>query len=129
MDEVLISLDVACKEQNLIERALCEFNVVAIIVHSYKKAMEQLIKRKCRLVILNCFDSHDDLNAVETVKMMKELLPELIIITISEETSLEIERELRKSGIYYHITSPIDEHELREVLAGAITKNIKRNIR
>lgn len=129
MEAMLISNDVNSDEQRLIERTLNELNVQVNVVQSYKKAIQQLIKHKSRLVILNCFDRKDDLHVVETVKIMKNLNPELPIIAISEETSLEAERELRKEGIYFHITTPVDECELREVLIGAIEKNPKRNIR
>jgi hypothetical protein len=49
-------------------------------------------------------------------------MPNLLIVAISEETVLETERELRKSGLYFHLSSPFSEDELKDVLAGVIKK-------
>ena len=77
-------------------------------------------------MILYCFSGEDDLTTTETVRIMKEIVPHLLIIVISGETPLETERELRKSGLYFHLTSPFGEDELRDVLSGVIRKEMTR---
>lgn len=113
-------------EMILIERLLADHDVGTRAVKSYKQAIEYLAKHKYRIVILYCFDSHDDFKTTEAVRIMKEIVPNLLIIAISGETPLETERELRKSGLYFHLSSPIDEKELKEVLLGAIKKEKSR---
>lgn len=126
MDILLISNCTPDAERKLFEKILERHQVGIKVVASYKKSIEDLIKYKYNIVILYCFDEPDDLKTIEVVRIMKEILPSLSIIAISQNTPLEVERELRKSGLYYYLTSPIEENELNEVLTGVINKEMKR---
>ena len=116
-------------EKQLIENILAEYNIGVRISLSYKNAIEELAKHKYSIVILYCFNGNDDLKTTEAVRIMKEIVPNLLIIAVSEETPLETERELRKSGLYFHLASPLVEEELRDVLSGAIKKEMNRRKR
>jgi len=126
LDILLVSKHEPPAERKLIEQVLAERQVGIRSANSYKKAIEDLVKHKCAIVILYCFNGSDDLKATETVRIMKEIVPTLLIIAISEETPLETERELRKQGLYFHLTSPIEKEELKEVLSGAIEEEKRR---
>ncbi len=124
MEILLISKQTPPDEKKLIEQVLGEYRIDVCCVESYKKAIEDLARNKYSIAILYCFDGEDDLTPTEAVRIMKEIVPALLIIAISGETPLETERELRKSGLYFHLASPFGEDELRDVLAGAIKKEM-----
>lgn len=125
MKILLISKQTPLDEKKLIENILAENDISVCLAGSYKKAIEDLARNKYSIVILYFFDSEDDLTPIEAVRIMKEIIPALLIIAISGETQLDTERELRKSGLYFHLTSPFSEDELRDVLTSVIRKEIK----
>lgn len=120
VDVLVISSDAPEAERNLIEQVLNEKRASFKSVSSYKQAIEELANRKYPIVILYCFKGQEDFKATEAVRIMKGIIPDLLIVAISKETPLETERELRKSGLFFHLTTPIDRAELEEVLSGAI---------
>ena len=124
MEILLISKQTPPDEKRLIEQVLGEYRIDVCYAESYKKAIEDLARNKYSIAILYCFNGEDDLTPTEAVRIMKEIVPALLIIAISGETPLETERELRKSGLYFHLASPFGEDELRDVLAGAIKKEM-----
>ncbi len=124
MKILLVSKQAPLDEMTLIEKILGEKGIGVCLADSYKKAIEDLARNKYAIVILYFFESEDDLTPIEAVRIMKEIIPALLIIAISEETQLETERELRKSGLYFHLTSPFSEDELRDVLTSVIKKEV-----
>ena len=122
MEILLISKQTPQAEIELIKSILAQNGLEFRLAPSYKKAIEDLARFKNPIVFLYCFDGGDDLAAAEAVRIMIEIMPNLLIVAISEETVLETERELRKSGLYFHLSSPFSEEELRDVLAGVIKK-------
>ena len=124
--EILLISKQAPEEKRLLEQILAEHRIDMHCAGSYKKGIEELARHKYAIVILYCFNGEDDLTTTETVRIMKEIVPHLLIIVISGETPLETERELRKSGLYFHLTSPFGEDELRDVLSGVIRKEMTR---
>lgn len=124
MEILLTPRQIPDGEKQLIERILVDNNLDLRFADSYKKAIEDLARFKNPIVFLYCFNSEDDLTPAEAVRIMKEIMPNLLIVAISEETPLETERELRKSGLYFHLSSPFSETELRDVLASVIRKEI-----
>jgi DNA-binding NtrC family response regulator len=124
MEILLISKQAPQAEKELIGRILAENSIEVRFADSYKKAIEDLARFKNPIVFLYCFDGEDDLTPAEAVRIMKEIIPGLLIVAISEETPLETERELRKSGLYFHLSSPFSEEELSDVLAGVIRKEL-----
>jgi DNA-binding NtrC family response regulator len=122
MEILLISKHTSQNEMELIERILAEKKLGIRLADSYKRGLEDLARFKTPIVFLYCFDGGDDLTPAEAVRIMKEMAPNLLIVAISEETPLETERELRKSGLYFHLSSPFSEEELKDVLASVIKK-------
>lgn len=125
MEILLISRQIPQNEMELIGRILSENNVHIRMAGSYKKAVEELARFKTPIVLLYYFESEGDLTPAEAVRIMKEIIPSLLIVAISRETPLETERELRKSGLYFHLSSPFSEEEIRDVLTGVIRKELK----
>jgi DNA-binding NtrC family response regulator len=109
-------------EKKMIEEVLARHQVEVRLADSYKKAIEDMAKYKYSVVILYSFEREDDLTPIEAVRIMKEIVPPLLIIAILGETPFETERELRKSGLYFHLSSPFSESELSDVLISVIRK-------
>ena len=124
MEILLISKQTPRSEKELIDRVLEENGLEYRLAQSYKKAIEDLARFKNPIVLLYCFEGEDDLTPTDAVRIMKGIIPNLLIVAISEETPLETERELRKSGLYFHLSSPFSEAELRDVLTSVIKKEI-----
>ncbi len=62
--------------------------------------------------------THPYQNSVNMIKRIKQECPLSVpIITAIWENSLEIEREIRKLGIFYYMIKPFDEWEINEVLS------------
>jgi DNA-binding NtrC family response regulator len=123
---LFVSRDMPVVEEAMIDEVLAEHGAGAHRVDSYKKAVEALVRRKYGTAILYFHSRGDDFNITETVRIMKEISPTLSIIAITQETSLETERELRKLGLYFHLTTPFDKSELVDVLSSAIVKNKRK---
>lgn len=122
MEIILVSAEIPAAERTLIDRILAEHHVRIKTADSYKKAIEDLARNKYPIVILYDFKREEDLKTTEAIRIMKQIVRGLLIVAISEERPLETERELRESGLYYYLTRPFTEKELREVLSGVIKK-------
>lgn len=125
MEILVVSQDMPQTEAGFIDQVLADHEAGTHRVSSYKKAIEALIKRKYGIAVLFSFSRKDDFTVAETVRLMKEIAPALSIIAISQDTTLETERELRASGLYFHLTIPFEKSEFEEVLAGAISRNYR----
>lgn len=120
MDILLVAADLSSAERELIDRVLTDQCVGMKSVSGYAPAIEALARRKHRIVVLAHLDSQGEFRTAEAIRIMKEIVPEVLIIVVSEELPIAEERELRESGLYYYLTRPLDEKELRDVLTGAV---------
>lgn len=126
MDVLVVAADLSPTERTMIECVLAEQNVGTRIVDSYRKAVEDLARNKYSIVILYHFNGKEDLTTTAAIQIMKQIVRDLLIVTVSEEKPLDTERELRESGLYYYLTRPFAEKELREVLCSAVRKKSNR---
>jgi len=126
LDILLVAANTPSGERELFDRVLTERCVGIETVKSYAKAIESLARHNHRIVVLAHLDGRGDLRTAEAIRIMKEIVPDVLIIAVSEELPIEEERELRESGVYYYLTRPLNEVELRDVLAGAIAKQTPR---
>jgi DNA-binding NtrC family response regulator len=123
---LLVAKQIPPVDALLIERVIAQHDAAIKHVDSYKGAVEVLAKHRHAIVIIYCFNGKDDFETAEAVRIMKEVQPDLMVIAISRETAIETERQLRMSGLYFHLTSPIEQTEFEEVITGAIAKDIAR---
>jgi DNA-binding NtrC family response regulator len=119
---LLVSEEIPATERAMIENVVAVHGVGIKTADSCKKAVEDLARNKHSIVILYDFEREGDLKTSEAIRIMKQIVCELLIVAISEERPLEMERELRKSGLYYYLTRPFTEKELKEVISGVIKK-------
>lgn len=59
-------------------------------------------------------------NPIEIVGAFKNASPGTSIVTFTAQNHLELERGIRKEGVYYYIVGPTSETELKEALEGAV---------
>ncbi len=60
---------------------------------------------------------------LEPLRMMHELDPDMPLVVVCDQESLEMERKLRGVGIFYLLTEPFSPEELRAVVKSAISKH------
>lgn len=126
MDVLLVAGKTKPADLEIFSSVLAEDQVGMKTAATYKQAIEDLARNRYAIVILYYLNGGDDLTTTETVRIMKEISPELLLITVAEELPLSVERQLREAGLYYHLTMPIARDELHEVLRGAIKKQHDR---
>jgi len=126
VDVLVVSADLSPTEKTLIECVLAEHNVGTKIADSYRKAVEDLARHKYSIVILYHFNGKEDLKTTAAIRIMKQIVRDLLIVAVSEEKTLDTERELREFGLYYYLTRPFAEKELKEVLSSALRKKCHR---
>lgn len=78
-------------------------------------------KGKFRAVILYYSQraAQNFLNVTDTVSIIRKIDAETPVIVMTDENSLETEREIRNAGIFYLLIKPIDNQELLGVLKAA----------
>lgn len=129
MKILFVSAQTSAAERSLIARVLRDHSVGVCEVTTYKKALEELARDKFTIVLLSVFNVTGDIGVTDAIRIMKQIVPELLIVVLSDETPLEMEKELRQSGLYYYLTKPIADGELTEALSGAIETQMRRKAR
>jgi response regulator of citrate/malate metabolism len=59
---------------------------------------------------------------------LKELQPEIGIVTMTASNSKDLENEIRTLGIIYYMSKPVDKEELKEILDHGSRKKRKKLI-
>ncbi len=129
MDILLIAEQIPASERSLVERVLAERGAGVCETTTYKKALEDLARGKFTVVLLYAFSTVGDISVTDAIRIMKQIVPELLIVAVSDEKPLELEKELRRSGLYYYLTRPFTDSELTEALSGAIETQLRRKVR
>jgi CheY-like chemotaxis protein len=83
-------------------------------VESGRQAQEAAACRKFDLFLLDVF--LPDMTAMELIPQLKRLQPEAMIITLTGQSSREVERQLRELGISYYMAKPFQRDELYSIL-------------
>jgi CheY-like chemotaxis protein len=72
------------------------------------------------LVLLDM--SLPDMKAQELIEKLKELRPDIKIVTMTAASSDELEKEIRTLGIVYYMSKPVSEKVLKQILDHISTK-------
>ena len=81
-----------------------------------KKVQEKLFD----LVLLDT--SLHDITAQELIVKLKELRPEIKIVTMTESNGAELEKQIRTLGIVYYMSKPVSKKVLKDILDHISTK-------
>jgi DNA-binding response OmpR family regulator len=80
-----------------------------------RKALEAVERFAPELILLDVF--LPDATAVELIPQIKAAQPEARIITLTGQSSRELERRLRELGISYYMAKPFQSAELQSILS------------
>jgi CheY-like chemotaxis protein len=75
-----------------------------------KKVQEKIFD----LVLLDT--SLNDITAQELIVKLKELRPDIKIVTMTESDGGELEKEIRTLGIIYYMSKPVSKKVLKDIL-------------
>ena len=85
------------------------------VVESGQETLEAAACRKFDLFLLDVF--LPDMTAMELIPQIKAMQEEARIITLTGQSSREVERRLRELGISYYMAKPFQRDELHSILA------------
>ncbi|MBW1722141.1 MAG: response regulator [Deltaproteobacteria bacterium] len=57
-----------------------------------------------------------DISAKELIGKLKDLSPKIGIVTMTEQSADELEKQIRTLGIIYYMCKPINEKALKEII-------------
>ena len=104
-------------------------NIVELIQrwgHSAEKsetAQDTLNKVREKLFDLVLLDmSLPDMTAQDLIGKLKELWPDIGIVTMTGTSTNELEKEIRTLGIVYYMSKPVSENVLKQILDHISTK-------
>ena len=79
-----------------------------------KETLEKLGQSSFDLVLMDV--SLPDISAQELIRGIKQLTPRIGIVTMTDESTDELERQIRTLGIIYYMSKPVSEEHLKEIL-------------
>ena len=89
-----------------------------ILVRGESEWRKALSNERPRLVMLD--DGVSPGNGLEWLTMLRRRLPEVLVIYVAEQHSLELERAVRQLGVLYYTGKPPDALLLSQVLMSAL---------
>ena len=84
------------------------------------RAVEILVERTVDAAILFLRAGSKEL--WDLIPVLGRLDPKLPVLTVAEEDTVEAQREIRRSRVFYHLTYPVDLDELRQALQEALAR-------
>lgn len=121
---LLIADDDAASRVRLAELLVGEgYEVLA--TNSVARVIEEVLRNVVKVIILG--GRIGGVAATELLPILKKCKADLKVIVASEETPLAMTRRLRREGIFYYLTKPLDledHEELRQVVQCAF-ENLK----
>lgn len=80
---------------------------------SVANALEGIINKEIQVVVI---DGHyDEQNIVKLIPLLKKCNRNISIILVSDEMPIELERRIRKEGIFYHALKTVGEDNREEI--------------
>ncbi|MDA3902166.1 MAG: response regulator [Desulfuromusa sp.] len=90
---------------------------------SVANALEGIINKEIQVVVID--GNYDEQNVVKLIPLLKKCNRNISIILVSDEMPIDLERRIRKEGIFYHAlkTAGEDNHEeIRQAISYAFKK-------
>jgi CheY-like chemotaxis protein len=107
VDDEVLQLEV-------IEKLITGWGHLSVLAGSGKQAIEQLRMSRFDLFMLDVF--LPDMTAIELIPQIKALQSDARIITLTGQSSRELERRVRELGIAYYMAKPFQRDELHSIL-------------
>ena len=77
-------------------------------------ALDKVTKHKFDLILVDI--SLPDMASQDLIVKLKELRPEIGIVTMTGTSNKELEKEIRTLGIIYYMSKPVSKKVLKEIL-------------
>lgn len=84
-------------------------------------ALDMLTREAVDLVLLDVFLVETD--ALDLIPKIRDLVPDIHIITMTGQSSRDLELRIRSLGILYYMEKPIESENLKLILAHMSEKN------
>jgi CheY-like chemotaxis protein len=101
-------------QAEMLTRMLQTWGHAVVSVDSGQQALDRLARGAPDLILLDVF--LPDITAVELIPQIKAIQPDARIITLTGQSSRELERKLRELGISYYMAKPFQRGELHSIL-------------
>ncbi|MFO8090996.1 MAG: response regulator [Desulfatiglandaceae bacterium] len=98
----------------------------ATAVCSGREALDVTQRKPFDLVLLDV--SLPDVDCRELILKLKEICPDIGIVTMAVESSDKLEKEIRALGIVYYMCKPVSEKSLKDILDHMCSKKINKNL-
>ena len=85
-----------------------------------RDTLEKVEQKQFDLVLLDM--SLPDMTAQDLIGKLKELWPDIGIVTMTGTSTNELEKEIRTLGIVYYMSKPVSENILKDILDHISTK-------
>jgi DNA-binding NtrC family response regulator len=82
------------------------------------KAIQYILSAPVDVVILGVGTA--GMNELEALPIVNQIDPSLPVIIVAEDETLETERAVRRSKIFYYLVKPVDFRELEDAIRQAV---------
>jgi len=110
--------------RRLLQEALVREGYEVKTAESGVMAIKKVLKQNVDALILDIHIA--GMTGIEVIPIIKKVNPYLPIITITGDTSLEIERKVRTEGIFYYFVKPFDLEKMKRVVKSALSYKVSR---
>lgn len=124
--KVLIAEDDVLQGE-LLFKLISSWGHVVCLAENAGQVLEQTRSERFDLFILDMF--LPDTTALELIPHVKAMQPDARIITVTGQSSRELERRLRELGISYYMAQPIERKELQSLLSHLSERTQHQRIR
>jgi DNA-binding response OmpR family regulator len=101
-------------QAEMLTRMLRTWEHEVVSVDGGQEALDALERCVPDLILLDVF--LPDITAMELIPQIKAIQPDARIITLTGQSSRELERKLRELGISYYMAKPFQRAELHSIL-------------
>ena len=89
-----------------------------------EEGIEHLFPGDCQILLLAITreSQKGKLDGLRAIPLIRKIDPNLSIIAIAHDDSLELERKARVAGVFYYLLKPLDTNEVRMSVTNAVSK-------
>ncbi len=80
---------------------------------SVANALEGIINKEIQVVVID--GNYDEQNVVKLIPLLKKCNRNISIILVSDEMPIDLERRIRKEGIFYHALKTVGDNNHEEI--------------
>lgn len=123
MDVLVVENDVS--ELSSIVKLVQRWGHSAEMSDTGQSALDKVSEKMFDLVLLDT--SLTDITAQDLITKLKELRPDIGIITMTGSSNTDLEREIRTLGIIYYMSKPVDKNVLKDIVDHISRKKEEQN--